>query len=51
MKPVCKSEARWKFWRESNPNNSHLKGFTKWAKKMMNKARRRDGKYLCRETA
>lgn len=46
MKPTSKGEARWKYWREDNPNNAHLKGFTKWAKNMMNKAKRREGKQI-----
>lgn len=39
-KPFCKSEANWKYWREENPK-SHRDKFSQWAKKQMNRARRR----------
>jgi len=39
MKPVCKAEARWLYWRIENPNQKDK--FSKWAKKQMTKARRR----------
>ena len=43
-KPVDKHEGRYKFWRDDNPNDGNYKGFTKWAKRMMSKARRRNAK-------
>jgi len=50
VKPVCKNECRWLFWRNENPNHSNNdKGFGKYAKKLMNKARRRFYKKELRE--
>ncbi len=46
MKPTSKAEARWKYWREDNPNNAHSWKFTVWAKRMMNKAKRRESKHI-----
>jgi hypothetical protein len=43
MKPVSKAESRWLYWRSENPRERR-DGFTVWAKKMMAKARRRQGK-------
>lgn len=40
MKPICKSEARWKYWRDENPKD-HRDNFKSWAKKQMARARRR----------
>lgn len=40
-KPVCKSEARWIFWREEGRWLYHHPGkFTKWMKTAMRRARR-----------
>lgn len=41
MKPICKSEARWLFWRNEAPFHNFGDKFNKYAKKYMNKARRR----------
>ncbi len=42
MKPICKAEARWKYWREENPNNKRrIDKFTRFAKRQMKAARRR----------
>ena len=50
MKPVCKNECRWLFWRNENPNHfNNDRGFGKYAKKLMNKARRRFYKKELRE--
>ncbi len=39
-KPLCKAETKWIYWREENPK-ANIDKFSKWAKKQMNKARRR----------
>jgi hypothetical protein len=41
MKPSCKGEAWWLHWRNDFPGYRRLKGFTKWSKRKMNKAKRR----------
>lgn len=41
MKPTCKSEARYLFWRVEYRGKHRLDKFTQYAKKTMNKARRR----------
>lgn len=43
MKPICKAEARWKFWREENRawNEYNSDKFIPWVKKQMRRARRR----------
>lgn len=43
MKPICKSEARWKYWRDETRavKGQNLDKFVPWAKKQMRKARRR----------
>lgn len=47
MKPVCKSEARWYFWRPDRPWTKNVKGgFDRFAKKYMNRVRRRYYKRL-----
>lgn len=40
MKPLCKGEGKWKYWREENPRDKGC-GFKTWAKKMMKRAVRR----------
>jgi len=40
MKPVCKAESRWKYWREEFSSKHRLNKFTVWAKRQMNKAKR-----------
>ena len=47
-KPICKSEARWKYWREENPK-PNIDKFQKYAKKMMVRARRRFQKKIIDE--
>lgn len=47
MKPKCKAEARWKYWREEN-HKENINKFSKWAKKQMNRARRRFNKNFLR---
>jgi len=49
MRPVSKAESRWLFWRCENPKERRDK-FKTWAKRMMTKARRRDGKREERES-
>ena len=39
-KPICKSEARWKYWRDDGRWGIGDR-FSRWAKRMMVKARRR----------
>ena len=46
MKPKCKAETKWKYWREENCQGSNLDKFTKWAKIQMNRARRRFNKQI-----
>ena len=46
MKPSCKAESRWLYWRTENPKN-HRDRFSQWAKKQMVKARRRHYKNIC----
>lgn len=42
MKPICKSEARYAFWRwELGQSKRRPNGFAKWMKRCMAKARRR----------
>lgn len=42
-KPTSKSESKWLFWRECNPNpnSKRVKGFGKFAKTQMNRLKRR----------
>lgn len=40
MRPKCKAEAKWKYWREENPKPKRDR-FSQWAKRMMRKSRRR----------
>ena len=47
-KPISKSEARWKFWREQNPWHKH-DGFMGWVKLAMRRARRRASKEIVAE--
>ena len=45
-KPTSKAESKWLFWRTENPRHTTKKkrGFGKWAKNMMNRAKRRQYK-------
>lgn len=45
MKPKCKAEARWKYWREENPK-ANIDKFSRWAKQQMRRARRRFEKQI-----
>jgi hypothetical protein len=49
MKPLCKAEAHWLYWRNENPSHSILAGFSKWAKNQMNRSKRRLFKREIRE--
>jgi hypothetical protein len=42
MKPICKAEAKWKYWRDEGRFwRNHPGKFTAWAKTQMRKAKRR----------
>ena len=45
MKPLCKAESCYLFWRQDTPAQ-HDTGFRKYAKTMMNRAKRRYFKHL-----
>ena len=49
MKPGTKSESTWKFYREDNPNNAAKTGYTRYAKRMINKARRRESNKIIKD--
>ena len=41
MKPICKAEARWLFWRSDHPGRTGRWAFDRFEKSQMNRAKRR----------
>lgn len=51
MTPVCKTEAEWLYWRNWNPNRPiNKRGYSRWMKNQMARARRRYFKKEDRQT-
>ncbi len=49
MKPTCKSESKWIYWRCENPNIKTYNKFDKYAKNQMIRARRRHSNIIIKE--